>query len=71
MSPNDQSANGVWHLLEELYLDSTDDKGKTNYARLSDEERKTILLRFADTQSTTSKRWAEIVHDLRIIGLAS
>ena len=70
MLPNDQSTNGVWNLLEQLYLDSTDSNGEANYTKLSDEERRTILLRFAETQSTTSKRWAEIVHDLRIIGLA-
>jgi hypothetical protein len=70
MSPNDQSANGVWHLLEELYLDSTDSNGKANYTKLSDEERRTILLQFADSQAATSKRWAAIVADLRVMGLA-
>ena len=70
MSPHNQSTDGVWNLLEQLYLDSADGKAKTNYARLSDEERKTTLLQFADSQAAVSKRWAEIVHDLRIIGLA-
>jgi hypothetical protein len=68
MSSNDQSAN-VLHLLEELYLDSTDSKAKTNYAKLSDEEKRTILLQFADSQAATSKRWTDIVADLRVVGL--
>jgi hypothetical protein len=70
MSPHNQSTDGVWNLLEQLYLDSADSQGKANYTKLSDEERKTILLQFADAQAAVSKRWAEIVHDLRIIGLA-
>jgi hypothetical protein len=70
MSPSDQNAFGVWNLLEQLYLDSRDDQGKANYAKLSDEEKRVTLLEFADTQAVVSKRWAAIVGDLRVVGLA-
>ena len=69
MSPNDQSTNGVWNLLEQLHLDSTDSNGKANYAKPSDEEKQATLLAFADTQAITSKRWAAIVVDLRVVSL--
>jgi hypothetical protein len=69
MSPNDQSTAGVWNLLEQLYLGSADSTGKANYAKLSDEERRAVLLQFADTQAAVSKRWAGIVQDLRVVGL--
>jgi hypothetical protein len=70
MSPNDQSTSGVWILLEQLYLDSADGQGNTNYAGLSDEEKKTILVQFANEQAAVSKRWAAIIADLRVVGLA-
>jgi hypothetical protein len=70
MSPDDQNATGVWNLLEQLYLDSEASNTKANYANLSDDEKRTILLEFADRQAAVSKRWAGIVGNLRSIGLA-
>ena len=70
MSPNDQSANGVWRLLEELYLDSAGGQEIDDYASLDEDKKHATLLAFADTQATTSKRWAAIVADLRVVGLA-
>ena len=70
MSPNDQSTSGVWNLLEQLYLDSAGGQGSTNFAGLTDEEKKTILVQFANEQAAVSKRWAAIIADLRLVGLA-
>jgi hypothetical protein len=69
MSPNDQSANGVWHLLEQLYLDSASGQESDAYAGLSGDEKRVTLLAFANAQAATSKRRAAIVGNLRFVGL--
>jgi hypothetical protein len=70
MQPPAQIPLSVWDLLEKIYLDSADSKGKANYATLSDEEKRAALSGFADKQATVSKRWAAIVADLRAIAIA-
>ena len=70
MSPEDPVAGGVWRLLEELYLDTANEQTTGEYAGLSETEKHATLLAFADTQAARSKRWAEIVVDLRSAGLA-
>jgi hypothetical protein len=63
-------ASGGWRLLEELYLDSANKRIADEYAKLSESEKHATLLAFADTQAAVSKRWAMIVEDLRVVGLA-
>jgi hypothetical protein len=60
----------VWDLLEQLYLDCANKKSSDDYAKQSESEKQATLLAFADAQATLSKRWAAIVADLRIVGLA-
>jgi hypothetical protein len=69
MLPQDPAAGSVWRLLEELYLDAADKPAASKYADLSETEKHSILLAFADAQAATSKRWATIAGDLRSIGL--
>jgi hypothetical protein len=69
MLPQDPFASGVWQLLEELYLDSANKRVASEYAGLSEAEKQTTLLAFANTQAAVSKRWAAIVVDLRSVGL--
>jgi hypothetical protein len=70
MLPQDPVAGGVWRLLEELYLDAADKLAASKYAGLSETEKYSTLLAFADAQAATSKRWATIAGDMRSIGLA-
>ena len=70
MLPQDPFASGVWQLLEELYLDSASNQDTDKYVALSDSAKKATLLAFADTKAAVSKRWAAIVADLRVVGLA-
>jgi hypothetical protein len=70
MLPQEPVADGVWRLLEELYLDAANQQITGKYAGLSESEKHATLLAFADTQAATSKRWAAIVGDLRSVGLA-
>jgi hypothetical protein len=62
--------SSVWELLEQLYLDSTNKQGSDDYAKQSECEKHATLLAFADAQAAVSKRWAAIVEDLRVVGLA-
>jgi hypothetical protein len=62
-------AANVWKLLEEAYLDSGNKLGSAEYAALSDPNKRTALLEFANEQALISKRWAAIVQDLRSVGL--
>ena len=57
------SADGVWWLLEELYLESAVKPAKGDYANSSKTEKRAILMQFARTQAITSKRWAQILRD--------
>ena len=69
MMPKDPLASGVWRLLEELYLESASKRTDDEYSKLSEAEKQKTLLVFANTQVTVSKRWAEIVAELRIVAL--
>jgi hypothetical protein len=55
----------VLRLLEEAYLDAANARAKTEYSRLSDDEKRPVLLAFADQQAERSERWARIARDLR------
>jgi hypothetical protein len=57
-------AYGVWRLLEELYLDSASKQGASEYAGLSETEKRTTLKDFAKRQATISKRWSHILQNL-------
>ena len=70
MLPQDPAASGVWRLLEELYLQTATKLSAAEYAKLSETEKHATLLAFADTQAAVSRRWAMIVEDLRVVGLA-
>ena len=65
-----QVPSTVWELLEQLYLESGNKQGIDDYAKQSETEKHATLLAFADAQATVSKRWAAIVTDLRIVGVA-
>ncbi len=71
MLPNDPGADNVWRLLEESYLDCADKHAMDSYARLTETDKRTALMGFANKQALTSKRWAGIVQDLRFVGLGS
>jgi hypothetical protein len=70
MLPQDPGASGAWRLLEGLYLDSANKQTTGKYAGLSENEKHTTHLAFADTQAAVSKRSAVIVEDLRAVGLS-
>jgi hypothetical protein len=57
--------DGVLRLLEEAYLDAANPQTKMEYSRLSDGEKRPVLLAFAESQAERSGRWAEIARDLR------
>jgi hypothetical protein len=61
----------VWKLLEELFLESANKQSTGKYAALSDADKRSALLEFANEQALISKRWAAIVQDLRSVGLRS
>jgi hypothetical protein len=59
-----QIESSVWRLLEELYLDSADEKTTAEYASANEIAKRSILEDFARRQSATSKRWSQILQDL-------
>jgi hypothetical protein len=63
--------NSVWKLLEELFLESANQQSTGKYAAMSDADKRSALLEFANEQALISKRWAAIVQDLRSVGLRS
>jgi hypothetical protein len=62
-------ASDVWRLLEKLDFASANKLDAGNYVSSSQTEKRATLLAFAEKQVALSKRWAEIVADLRFIGL--
>jgi hypothetical protein len=56
--------SGVWRLLEELYLDAASKQGASQYANLSETEKRATLKDFTRWQAVTSKRWCQILQDL-------
>jgi hypothetical protein len=64
MSVQLQIASNVWRLLEELYLDSADEKTTAAYASADEIAKRPILKDFARRQSATSKRWSQILQNL-------
>jgi hypothetical protein len=69
MSPEDPVAEGVWRLLEELYLDAASKLAAGKYTRLSETGKRASLILFAKRQAVTSKRWSRIIQDLLSVDL--
>jgi hypothetical protein len=67
----DPVADRVWRLLEEAYLDSGNQRPRERYGSLSEPDKRTALLEFANDQALISKRWASIDQDLRSVGFRS
>jgi hypothetical protein len=61
----------VRRLLEEAYFDSGNQRLRERYGFLSEPDKRTALLEFANEQALKSKRWAAIVQDLRSAGFRS
>jgi hypothetical protein len=59
-----QIPSSIWELLEQLYLDAANCQDSDSYAGLADDEKRTILKDFAQEQSVTSARWANITQNL-------
>ena len=57
--------DGVLRLLEEAFLDAANAQAKIEYSRLSDAEKRPVLLAFAESQAERSERWAAIARELR------
>jgi hypothetical protein len=56
--------SSIWELLEQLYLGSANCQDSDSYAGLADDEKRAILKEFAQEQSVTSARWANIAQNL-------
>jgi hypothetical protein len=57
--------DGVLRLLEEAFLDAANAQARIEYSRLTDGEKRPVLLAFAESQAERSERWAAIVRELR------
>jgi hypothetical protein len=69
MLQQEPGAASVWKLLEEAYLDSVGQRSGDRYRALSEPDKRTALMDFANDRALISKRWAAIVQDLRSVGL--
>ena len=56
--------SNIWELLEQLYLDSANCQDGGSYAGLADDAKRAILKEFAQEQSVTSSRWANIAQNV-------
>ena len=61
MEPTKPSVALAWQSLEEIYLESASILEKSEFARLSDGEKKRLLLRFLNDGARCAKSWADLV----------
>jgi restriction endonuclease len=69
MLSSDQSAGDVWQMLEQIYLEAANSRANSDYANMSETDKRAILMEFARRQAITSKRWVEILRNLRLAEL--